>query len=218
VAVAHAVWDLNHLMKYDPAIVDRLHRYSVVSGWLAEQSVAMGIIRKPVVTPVGINYDSFYTEPSNRLKTVGFAGATDNVHREIKRWWLAEQVAQAAGLEFKLAQGYHNSYATMPGYYKTIDALIVSSTEEGAGLPALEASAAGRLVISTPVGIWKSQAGTSGHTVPVDEIEFVKQTVELLNFYKDNPQDYVEKCQSTQQHARQYDWSTVIHHWVALLS
>jgi glycosyltransferase involved in cell wall biosynthesis len=149
---------------------------------------------------------------------VGFAGATDNVHREIKRWWLAEQVAQAAGLEFKLAQGYHNSYATMPGYYKTIDALIVSSTEEGAGLPALEASAAGRLVISTPVGIWKSQAGTSGHTVPIDETEFVKQTVELLNFYKDNPQAYVEKCLSAQQHARQYDWSTVIHHWVALLS
>jgi hypothetical protein len=31
----------------------------------------------------------------------------------------------------------------MAGYYPTVDALIVASTEEGAGLPALEASAAG---------------------------------------------------------------------------
>jgi glycosyltransferase involved in cell wall biosynthesis len=218
VAVAHAVWDLNHLVAYDSAVIDRLHGYSVVSDWLAEQSAAMSIARTPAITPVGINYDSFYTAPSANLKTVGFAGATDNVHREIKRYWLAEQAALDAGLEFKLAQGYHNSYATMPGYYKTVDALIVASTEEGAGLPALEASAAGRLVISTPVGIWKSQAGTSGHTVSVDELEFVKQTVELLNFYKNNPQDYVAKCLSTQQHAKQYDWSAVIRHWVHLLS
>jgi hypothetical protein len=54
--------------------------------------------------------------------------------------------------------------------------------------------------------------------VPVNEIEFVKQTVELLNFYKNNPVEYLKKCQSTQQHARQYDWSTVIHYWVSLLS
>jgi glycosyltransferase involved in cell wall biosynthesis len=218
VAVAHARWDLNHLIKYDPAVVDRLHGYSVVSDWLATESVNAGISRIPAVTPVGINYNSFYAAPSKNLQTVGFAGATDNVHRDIKRYWLAEQAARNAGLEFKLAHGYHTSYATMPGYYKTVDALLVASTEEGAGLPALEASAAGRLVISTPVGIWKSHAGNSGHTVSIDEVEFVKQTVELLDFYKNNPEAYVEKCVSTQQHARQYDWSTVISQWVLLLS
>jgi glycosyltransferase involved in cell wall biosynthesis len=218
VAVAHAVWDLNHLVAYDPAVVDGLHGYSVVSEWLAEQSSAMSITRIPAITPVGINYDSFYTAPSDRLKTVGFAGATDNVHRDIKRWWLAEQAALDAGLEFKLAQGYHNSYATMPGYYKTVDALIVSSTEEGAGLPALEASAAGRLVISTPVGLWATRSGTSGHTVPVEAEEFLKETADLLNYYKNNPQAYRDKCLSTQAHAKQYDWSAVIRHWVTLLS
>jgi glycosyltransferase involved in cell wall biosynthesis len=217
VAVAHAVWDLNHLVAYDPAVVDRLHGYAVVSEWLAEQSVAMSITRIPAITPVGINYDSFYTAPSDRLKTVGFAGATDNVHRDIKRYWLAEQAALDAGLEFKLAQGYHNSYATMPGYYKTVDALIVASTEEGAGLPALEASAAGRLVISTPVGLWATRSGTSGHTVPVEAEEFLKETADLLDYYKNNPEAYRDKCISTQQHAKTYDWSQVIQHWVALL-
>jgi glycosyltransferase involved in cell wall biosynthesis len=218
VAVAHAVWDLNHLVKYDTAIVDRLHGYSVVSEWLVEQSTRLGIVRVPSVTPVGINYHSFYATPSNQLETVGFAGAVDNVHREIKRYWLAESVTQEAGLKFKLAQGYHNSYATMPGYYKTVDALIVSSTEEGAGLPALEASAAGRLVISTPVGLWLTRSGNTGHTVPIDETEFLKETKFLLDYYKNNPDAYRAKCLSTQAHAETYDWSRVIHHWVALLS
>jgi hypothetical protein len=220
IAVVHAVLDIECLKTFLPDNVQRLRAYSAVSEWLIAQSQALGIDRIPAYTPVGINYQSFFTEPSQELRTVGYAGAInpDNIHRQIKRPWLVEQVTHEAGLIFCAAHAYHNSWITMPGFYHAVDAVIVASTEEGAGLPALEASAGGRLVISTPVGIWKSQAGTSGHTVPVDEIEFVKQTVELLNFYKDNPQDYVEKCQSTQQHARQYDWSTVIHHWVALLN
>jgi glycosyltransferase involved in cell wall biosynthesis len=217
VAVAHAVWDLNHLRDYDAQITDRLHGYAVVSEWLAEQSASMGIIRTPVVTPVGINYDSFHAEPSDELHTVGFAGATTGVHANIKRPWLVEQAAKQAGLELKLAHGYHNSYATMPGYYPTVDALIVASTEEGAGLPALEASAAGRLVISTPVGLWQTRRGTSGHTVPVEESEFLSETVKLLEFYRANPAAYQEKCRSTQQHAQSYDWSQVIGPWVDLL-
>lgn len=217
IAIAHAVWDLNHLVDYDKEILKRLHGYGVVSEWLSEQSVQMGIARTPVVTPVAINYESFYSEPSKQLRTVGFAGATNNVHKNIKRYWLAESVTQQAGLEFKLAQGYHNSYATMPGYYKTVDALIVCSTEEGAGLPALEASAAGKLVISTPVGLWKSKAGNSGHTVSVDETEFMRETLDLLNFYKNNPMEYQKKCLSTQQHAKQYDWSEVIDLWIGIM-
>jgi glycosyltransferase involved in cell wall biosynthesis len=105
----------------------------------------------------------------------------------------------------------------MPGYNPTVDALIVASTEEGAGLPALEASAAGRLVISTPVGLWQTRRGTSGHTVPIDEKEFLEETVKLLEFYRANPAAYQEKCSSTQQHAKNYDWSQVIGHWVGLL-
>jgi glycosyltransferase involved in cell wall biosynthesis len=217
VAVAHAVWDLNHLIAYDPAVIDRLHGYSVVSEWLVEQSAGIGVVRIPLVTPVGINYDSFQAKPSDKLKTVGFAGAVSGVHVDIKRPGLVEQVAKSAGLELKLAHGYHNSYATMPGYYPTVDALIVASTEEGAGLPALEASAAGRLVISTPVGLWKTRRGTSGHTVPIEESEFLAETVKLLEFYKNNPDAYQEKCSSTQQHAQSYDWSQVIASWVSLL-
>jgi glycosyltransferase involved in cell wall biosynthesis len=151
------------------------------------------------------------------LRTVGFAGAISGVHVDIKRPWLVEQAVKQAGLELKLAHGYHNSYVTMPGYYPTVDALIVASTEEGAGLPALEASAAGRLVISTPVGLWQNNSGNTGHTVPIEESEFLAETVKLLEFYKNEPAAYRDKCLATQQHARSYDWSQVISDWVGLL-
>lgn len=213
IATVHAKWDLNHLIEYGVDFVNSLHGYTVVSEWLVEQSLVAGIARVPDVTPVAINYDTFCHEPSNQLRTVGFAGAVSGVHVNIKRPWLIEQAVREAGLELKLAHGYHNSYVTMAGYYPTVDALIVASTEEGAGLPALEASAAGRLVISTPVGLWQTQRGTSGHTVPIEESEFLSETIKLLKFYKDNPDAYEDKCRATQEHARCYDWSQVIGSW-----
>ena len=105
----------------------------------------------------------------------------------------------------------------MQGFYPTVDAVIVASSEEGAGLPALEASAAGKLVISTPVGLWITKSGDSGHTVPIEETEFMSETLKLIEYYKANPEAYREKCLSTQEHAKKYDWSNVIHHWIELL-
>ena len=173
----------------------------------------------PAYTPVGINYQSFFTKLSPELRTVGYAGAInpDNIHRQIKRPWLVEQVTEQSGLTFRAAHAYHNTWISMPGFYHAVDAVIVASTEEGAGLPALEASAAGRLVISTPVGLWLSKSADSGHTVPVEESEFISKTLELLNFYRDNPTAYQEKCHSTQIHAQNYDWNRIIHHWIKLL-
>lgn len=219
IAVAHARMDIECLMTFLPEYRARLAGYAVVSDWLKQQSAELGVERIPTVTPIGINYNAFFTWPSKELRTVGYAGAInpDNIHRHIKRPWLIEQATQQAELPLKIAHGYHNSWVTMPGYYRTVDCVIVSSTEEGAGLPALEAAAAGRLVISTPVGIWLARAGDSGHTVPIEETEFVRQTIELLNYYKNSPDEYQIKCLETQQHARRFDWGNVIQHWIGLI-
>ena len=219
IVVAHAILDIQCLATFAPENVTRLHAYSAVSEWLVDQSRQLGISRIPALTSIGINYHAFYHKPSKELHTVGYAGAInpDNIHRHIKRPWLIEQVCQQTNLEFKAAQYYHNSWVTMPGFYQAVDAVVVASTEEGAGLPALEASAAGKLVISTPVGLWLARAGTSGHTVPIEETAFVKETVDLLTHYRDNPDAYQEKCLTTQAHAQQYDWRHVIQSWVELI-
>jgi len=218
IVVAHAVMDIQCLATFSPDNLARLHAYSVVSEWLVEQSLLLGIPRVPKLTPIGINYYAYYHRPSKELNTVGYAGATNpgNVHKQIKRHWLIEQAVERADLKLKAAHDYHNTWITMPGFYQSVDAVVVASTEEGAGLPALEASAAGKLVISTPVGLWLAKAGTSGHTVPIDEVAFLDEVTTLLKFYRDNPEAYQAKCRSTQAHAWQYDWSHVIIPWVEL--
>jgi hypothetical protein len=219
IVVAHAVRDIHDLLNFTKENRSRLHGYGVVSEWLFEQSASLNVDIVPMVVPIGINYESFVSEPNKELKTIGYAGTISNnaIHKDIKRYWLVEKVAQKTNLNLKPAVSYHNNYVTMQGYYKTVDAVIVASTEEGAGLPALEASAAGKLVISTPVGIWLSKSGRTGHTVSIDEEQFLSETEKLLIYYKHNPEDYIKKCQQAQQHAKLYDWSNVIKHWVNLL-
>jgi glycosyltransferase involved in cell wall biosynthesis len=219
IVVAHAVRDLHHLNIFSPDNRKRLHNYGVVSDWLLEQSILLNIDRVPMVVPIGINYESFVSEPSTELKTIGYAGTISDtaIHKDIKRYWLIEEVSQKTNLGLKPAASYHNNYVTMQGYYKTVDAVIIASTEEGAGLPALEASAAGKLVISTPVGIWLSKSGNTGHTVSIDEKHFLNETEQLLTYYKDNPEEYRKKCLETQKHAKLYDWSNVIKYWVELV-
>ena len=219
IVVADAVLDIECLKTFLPENVQRLYAYSAVSNWLIEQSRLHGIERVPLYTPIGINYSAFATKPSKELRIVGYAGAInpDNIHRHIKRPWLVEHAAQQSGLAFQAAHGYHNSFVTMPGFYNAVDAVVVASTEEGAGLPALEASAAGKLVISTPVGLWLSNARSSGHTVPIEGNEFLRTTINHLEYYRDNATAYRLKCLDTQEHAKRYDWANVIHHWVNLI-
>lgn len=218
VVVAHATLDLEHLSWFSHDNFMRLRGYGVVSGWLREKSLERGFPREPQVVPIGINYHSFYAEPNPAMESISYAGAInpDNIHRHIKRPWLVQKVAEQSNLYLRIAHAYHNSWVTMPGFYKSVDCVIISSTEEGAGLPALEASAAGKLVISTPVGIWRDHSGGTGHTVPIEEEAFVRETVELIQHYRANPAAYQEKCQAAQEHARIFDWSQVIDHWIAL--
>jgi glycosyltransferase involved in cell wall biosynthesis len=105
----------------------------------------------------------------------------------------------------------------MPGFYPQVGAVVVSSTHEGAGLPALEAAAAGRLVISTPVGHW-DRIGTKGAVeMPVEAESFVQCCSETLIYYKNNPKEYQVRCLTIQEHAREYDWINHVESWVELI-
>jgi glycosyltransferase involved in cell wall biosynthesis len=136
-----------------------------------------------------------------------------------KRGWLVKKAVEKAGLGFLGAQPYHYSYVTMPGFYKKGDAIISASTEDGAGLPILEGGAAGKLIISTPVGHFREKVGAAGgEEVPIDEEGFIEKTVEILTYYRDNPVKYRERCLQIQQHAESYDWEHVVKQWVDILT
>lgn len=221
VIISHSKLDMVELIEmHGSDDFYKFYKYGAVSEWLSQVSTELGITRPATVTPLGINTNSFYNKPNDSLRVVGCMNLGHvGVHQNIKRPWLLETATQRAGLNIKAAASYHHSFVSMPGFYKNVDAILVASTEEGAGLPVLEAGASGKLVISTPVGHWNNRVGEQGgHSVPIPENEFIEKTVELLSYYKANPEQYRRRCLEIQHHAQSYDWKYVIDKWIEILS
>ena len=227
--VAHATVELVDWKNYHR--IDEcqaVHSFGVVSNFLRDQSQLLGFPKMPTVCMPGINFDSFRAPIRSRLQTVGY-GSTfwernslpecyANQPAAYKRGYLAKEAAAAAGLNFRIAQKYHNSYVTMPGYYRNVDCVIMCSSEEGAGMPVVEAGAAGCLVISTPVGHCADRAGTRGADfVPIEEMACLEQMTDLLRFYASDAAAYQRRCSEIQEHARTYDWTHTIDSWISLL-
>ena len=223
VVVVHGIIDFYDMINaHGQQEFARPRMFAVVSEFLKAKAAELGIEREPIVLPLGINTGRYHAPPATRLRAVGYAAAFTRVDNhtqyDLKRGYLVEQCARGAGLEFRVAQTYHNSFVTMPGFYAGVDCVITASTEEGAGLPALEAGAAGRLVISTPVGHWPEKVGVrGGHEVPIDEAAFVTETTKLLVRYRDDATAFEKKCRAIQKHAATYDWLHVIDRWASVL-
>ena len=233
IVITHAKIDIDELIQYNGVDeFSQFRKYGVVSNFLKEYSASVGISRIPELCPLGINYNTFYTTPNFKLTTVGYAGAFQERDglleypedswpvqlKHLKRSYLVKECAEKAGLNFSVAQTYHNSFVTMPGFYKSVDCIITPSLNEGAGLPVLEAGAAGKLVLGTPVGHWYEKIGVKGGIeLPFPENEFIEKTVEILNYYKNNPTEYHNRCLQIQEHSKTYDWSNFIESWVNLL-
>lgn len=205
---------------------EKLHKFACVSEHLVRSSKELGVKRIPSLAYAGIDFNLFSHRPKDKLLSVGFGGSfsesENSVHERnsrIKRGWLAKRATEAAGLDFKIACKYHNSFVTMPGFYSHTGALICSSTEEGAGMPALEAAAAGNLVITTEVGYAQDRTKNSPiHIVSMDDERFLKETTEILLDYKNDDVKYKRKCEEIYEDAKKYDWSNCISDWVELLS
>jgi hypothetical protein len=227
VIVAHLARDISNLINsHGVDEFEKFHKFGCVSEHLVRSSKELGVKRVPSLAYLGIDYDLFSRKPKEQLRSVGFGGSYSDSEAEchqrnaiIKRGWLARQAAESAGLEFKIACRYHNSFVTMPGFYSNTDALICASTQEGAGMPALEAAVAGNLVITTDVGYVQDRSKDSPiHIVSMGEDAFLKETTELLLEYKHDDAKYKRRCEEIQEHARRYDWSNCIGGWIELLT
>jgi len=171
---------------------------------------------------MGVNFAEFYSMISERLSTVGYASSMSvtTYGIEWKRGELAEAAAREAGLEFRVAgsTGNQASFHDMPEFYRSVDAVLTSSISEAAQLPVMEAAAAGRLVIGTPVGHFPRKAYEGGGILaPIEAGKFKAFTVETLRYYKDNPTAYRDKCHAIQEAARKFDWKYTIDEWVELI-
>jgi glycosyltransferase involved in cell wall biosynthesis len=220
VIVAHGEPGLRLALRNRPLEeFDRFAGYAVVSETVREASARLGIHRIPRLVRVGVNCKKFLAPVPSHLGVVGYGGMMQRQEEgaDIKRGHLAREVAEAANLDFRPAGSLH--FLAMPRYYSQVDALLVTSTEEGFGLPALEAAAAGRLCISTPVGYFSNLASSgAGIAAPVAADEYKTFAVATLRYYKANPSAYTEKCKTVQEASRQFDWDYVVDDWIELLS
>ncbi len=108
----------------------------------------------------------------------------------------------------------------MSSYYKDIDCLMLSSTEqESCGLPLLEAAAAGRLPISTLTGINRDFTKPTGVLLPMEENQYVLSGINAITTLKSDTELFKKLCTNAQEFARMhYDWSVVIDSWIDLLT
>ena len=223
VAIAHEQWDI--LLAKKESGVDfysELHSYAVISKIVSDKSLEIGISVVPKFVKYGIHFDLFCDPVHDSLRNVGYGGAKESFNFygvDRKRGHLVEKVVSSVE-DLNLVSHKFYNYMCMPAYYNKIDALIMSSSEDAGGLPAMEAAAAGKLIIGTPVGYFEENGKHGGGIlVPLDELGFLNETRKHLIYYRDNPKEYKEKCEEIQNYAREnYDWSKTINSWVELLS
>jgi hypothetical protein len=224
IALSHGDYDI-------PMLIDekglepftRFAAYGVVSPSLLCSSLNLGVTRIPAVVSIGIDFAEFQAEVPERLTTVGYASTISVISKygvELKREHLARECAEEAGLQYRRSASSESYlwFVYMPEFYKSVDAIVIPSLQEGAGLPAMEAAAAGRLVISTSTGHFPLNAARGGGIIaPMDAGKFKAFAVNTLRHYRDNPVAYVDKCRKIQEAARQFDWQYAIDDWIELI-
>lgn len=223
VIVAHAEVDIIKLAEAQGRSFEGYAGYGVVSDSLATSSLTLGITRIPAVVRLGVDFERFCRPIADRLESVGHTMQWERLNHfgvEQKRGWLAAACAEQAGLPFVVTNNTMNStpMAGMPDFYGSVGAVLMPSLQEGAGLPPLEAAAAGRLVIGTPVGHFPRLAYEGcGLLGPLDANAFLTYASKALTWYRDQQTEYRNLCKSAQEAARGRDWAVIISDWVSLL-
>lgn len=137
IAMAHGQWDM--LLAKKEASFDfypLIKEFAVVSNVLKTKAEEFKLSRIPKVVEFGIHFDMFYREPAANLHTIGYGGAKETVNfhgQEIKRGKLVEQALEGTGLKLQM-HGFYN-HLCMPGYYDSIDAVVMSSIAQNPKTP-----------------------------------------------------------------------------------
>lgn len=218
ILIAHGEVDLYTAMDRISETFYDVYDYAVVSEGLIKTSSELGIKRIPKLLRVGINYKNFYeSKLPNELKRIGYPASFDAKNyrkQDIKRGRLVKKVCEITGTEFVTTNCKFNHFG-MPQFYKEVDCIIQSSVEETVGLPVLEGSAAGRLVMGTAVGMLGLHK--HGDILPLREKDFMEKTVEKVREYQANPELFQSKCKQIQEYASvHFDWKNFIDDWAKL--
>lgn len=220
-AHAHSEFDLDDaLARFPREYFDKLAGYGAVSFPIQQASVNRGISRSPALLPVGVTAANYQRPMSSEIKRLGYFGRmarSDHDQPDLKRGYLAQRVAQEAGLEFYNREHLH--FLAVDRLYREVDVVMFCSTTEGNPYVAIEAAAAGVPVLGTAVGMFPviAQAG-GGVILPTEEDVFVAAAVTWLNKFMAEPAVYQQMSAAAVEVGRMFDWSVVVPWWREELS
>lgn len=223
-AHAHSEFDIDDALRRFPAEwFQRLGGYGVVSGMIAARSQTAGVPRTPELLPVGVTAANYARDPQRRgLTTLGYFGrkyrSGDTADgKDIKRGYLAEQVAAESGLT--LVQRENIPFTLVDQAYTEIDLTLFCSLTEGNPYMALESMAAGIPVLGTNVGVFPELAVTgAGIVLPMDEAEFVKHAVTWVRALQRDERLYNLMCAEARRVGAQRDWAQLKNRWLEALA
>ncbi|GAH07950.1 unnamed protein product, partial [marine sediment metagenome] len=117
--------------------------------------------------------------------TLGWVGSHA---RPLKRLNLAKAIAEKGGFELSIAGFKEYPHYNMPAFYQSVDALLVTSTNEAHPLVVYEAMACGLPVVTTNVGDVDRYIvdGVNGFILPVNTS--VARFIETINWLKNDPE------------------------------
>ena len=208
IMVCHSPWEVKEGV--DDGGFDMYASLFVISNRLKEFARSLGITRDIHVVQNGIIFNRYCLPPAERLVNVGYGYPPDSIHK----WKRSELVGRINGGAAVLRKRTH--YSLMRDFYKSIDAsLLVSSSLEACGLINMEAAAAGRLIISTDVGILEDYPHAPAIRVRMDEDDVVSDINNTIRYYKNHQDEFSRRCIESQEFAREYyDWSHAIKSWL----
>jgi len=221
IAIAHGRFDIQSGIEQGNDF-NAFLKFGGVSPDLQRYAKKKGISRDMQVALNGIHFDYFYREPASQLNMLGYSGALEYINhldgnKDLKRGHLVKSVADRCGLPVKLVS--RRSYLAMPTYYRDVDCVLVSSTEESCGLPLMESAAAGRISLSTPVGVSRDYDNSPNIVLPFDENKYIDAASNMIAYLHKDTAIFKKMCKTAQDFARQnYDWSVRIGDWIKLLT
>lgn len=215
-AHAHSEFDIEDALRRFPAeYFDKLAGFAVVSEPIWGASKKFGIARDPVALPVGVTAANYARPVSERISRLGYFGRmhrSDNDGPDLKRGYLAQRVAEEAGLEFYNRERVH--FLVADRLYREVDLVMFCSTTEGNPYTAIEASVAGVPVLGTPVGLFPSLAKFGGGIVlPMEEEAFVAEAVAAIKKLQADHDLYRQMSAAAVEAGRLFDWSNVVPWW-----
>jgi hypothetical protein len=189
--------------EHDGAIYDKDMKYGMTSDSLKP---LFPEYVTPFLMPNGVDPDNFNYRPGDgQIKTIGWCGAFRVTWKQAP--W-AEEIAKKCGTEFKICFGM--DYEGVKNWYNTVDLLLVTAIPEpyieSGPLPPFEAIVSGVPVLGTPVGNFRH--------VPGPKFKSIEEGVELVNFYKQNPEKLVELAKEQYEYVmNNYTYRTLSKYW-----